>query len=104
MGQLSLLIAEQRLRRRRLLLQLPAVVLAEKSLLDLHGDLIEPPLGAFRPLLMVPDVGLKLAYPVLGGTKLSRQLVRHLERLLVVCLGSGGRPVNQSQNGLRCPV
>jgi hypothetical protein len=81
-----------------------AVVLAEKSLLDLQGDLMEPPLGPIRPLLMVPDMGLKLAYPFLGGTKLGRQLVCHLERLLVVCLGSGGRPVNQSQNGLRRPI
>ena len=62
---------------------------------------MEPALGAIRSLLM--DVGLKLAYPLLGGTKLGRQLVRHLERLLVVCLSSGGRPVNEPQNGLRCP-
>jgi hypothetical protein len=96
-------IAEQRLRGRRLL-QVTAVVLAEKSLLDLQGDLMEPPLGAIRPLLMVPDVGLELADPFLGGTKLGRQLVCHLERLLVVCLGSGSRPVHQPQNGLRGPI
>jgi hypothetical protein len=83
---------------------LTAVVPAEKSLLNLQGNLMEPALGAIRSLLMVADVGLKLAYPFLGGTKLSRQLVRHLERLLVVCLSSGGRPVNEPQNGLRCPV
>jgi hypothetical protein len=76
----------------------------EELLLNLNRDLIQPPFSPLCPVLMVPDMGLKLSYPIFSGAKLSRSLARIFESLLVVCLGTSSGPVNQSQNGLGCPV
>jgi hypothetical protein len=40
-------------------------------LLDLYRDLIQPSLRAVCPVLVMPDVGVKLSYPIFGGSKLS---------------------------------
>jgi hypothetical protein len=40
-------------------------------LLNLQRDSRQPLLGAVRSLLVVPDVGFTLSYPVFSGSKLS---------------------------------
>jgi hypothetical protein len=45
---------------------------AKEFLLNLHRDLIQPPLGPVCPVLMVPDLCLKLSYPAFSGSKSSR--------------------------------
>ena len=44
---------------------------AKEPLLNLHRDSMQPFLGSVRSLLVVPDVGLKLSYPVFSGPELS---------------------------------
>ena len=65
---------------------------------------MQPPLGPVCPVLMVPDLCLKLSYSVFSVSELSGQLMSRRESMLVLCLGIIGRAVNQPQNGLGCQV
>jgi hypothetical protein len=76
----------------------------EELLLNLNRDLMQPSLSPLCPVLLLPGMGLKLSYPIFCGAKLSRLLARYFERLLVLCLGISGGPLNQPRNGLACPV
>lgn len=98
------LTAEERLRRRRLLLRVATFLPAKELLLDLQRDPIQPLLGSVRPVLVISDRAFKLAYPLLCRPQLSRQLMSHFKSLLVLCIGSGRCAVNQSQNRLGCLV
>ena len=40
-------------------------------LLNLHRDLVQPLLGPIRPILVTPDLYLKLSYPIFGRSKLT---------------------------------
>jgi hypothetical protein len=48
----------------------------KELLLDLNRDLIQPPFSPLCPVLMVPDMSLKLSYPIFSGALL-RQIARH---------------------------
>ena len=51
---------------------------------------------AVRSLLVVPDLGFRLSYPVFSRPRLSR-LFGSLRGLLVLCLGISGCPMEQPQ-------
>ena len=60
--------------------------------------MLQPPLGAISPILMVPGISLKLLNLRFGGAKLSRKLLRHVNSALAIGLSHIGRPVKQAQN------
>ncbi len=70
LDNLSLLISGNRLWRRSL--RGTTIVSAKEILLNLYRDLVQPPLGPVRPVLVMPNVCLELPYPVFGGAKLNR--------------------------------
>ena len=43
----------------------------KELLLNLQRDSMQPLLGSVGSLLVVPDVGLKISYPVFSGSELS---------------------------------
>jgi len=53
------------------LLQGSAIIAATEFLLNLHRDLVQPLLGSIRPILVMPDLYLKLSYPIFGRSKLT---------------------------------
>jgi hypothetical protein len=65
---------------------------------------MQPLLGSVGSLLVVPDVGLQVSYPVFSGAELSGKLMSHSESLLVLGLDIGGYAMKQPENGLGCPV
>ena len=72
---------------------------------------MQPFLGAICPILIVSNFRLEVIYLVLGSSKLivgSSKLIRkflsELSCLLEVCHSRVGRPVNQSENCIRCLV
>jgi hypothetical protein len=72
----------------------------KKYFLDFYRDLIQPFLGAFRPILMVPDISFEILYPVFGRFKLSRELLSNVQRTFAVFISCVSRLVKQAQNGL----
>jgi hypothetical protein len=44
------------------------VVSANEFLLNLYGDLIQPFLGPIRPVLVMPNLCLKLSHPAFGSS------------------------------------
>jgi hypothetical protein len=48
------------------------VVSAKEFLLNLYGDLIQPFLGPIRPVLVMPNLCLKLAHSAFSGSNLTR--------------------------------
>ena len=75
-----------------------AIIPAKEFLLNLHRDLIQPFLGPIRPVLVTPDLYLKLSYPIFGRSKLTDSLRASFHGLLIICLGSIGRLANHFQN------
>ena len=75
-----------------------AIIRPEKSLLDLYRDLIQPFFGSVRPVLVKPDIGLKVSDTIFRSSKLSRKLLRDLERMLAVFFRHAGGLVEQVQN------
>jgi len=73
-------------------------------LLDLDRNLIEPFLRAVSAILIVPQIGLKVFYPVFGSPKLERKLVSQAQRVLAVFFRHAGRPVEHTQNSLPCAL
>src|SRR6516165_9625482 len=71
------LTAEERLRRRRLLLRVTTLFPAKELLLDLQGDSIQPLLGSVRPVLVIAHRAFKFAYPAFCRPQLRRQLMSH---------------------------
>jgi hypothetical protein len=67
---LSRLISGKCLLRRRLARR--PTCATEKSLLNFCRDLMQPPLSLICPVLMVPDLRLKLSYLVFSGSKFRR--------------------------------
>jgi hypothetical protein len=53
-------------------LQLTILGSPEELLLNLQRDSMQPLFGSVRSLLVVPEVGLKLFYPLFGGAELTR--------------------------------
>jgi hypothetical protein len=49
-------------------------IAATEFLLNLHRDLVQPLLGSIRPILVTPDLYLKLSYPIFGRSKLTDSL------------------------------
>jgi hypothetical protein len=47
------------------------VVSAKEFLLNLYRDLIQPFLGPIRPVLVMPNLRLKLAHPAFSGSNLT---------------------------------
>jgi hypothetical protein len=81
-----------------------SIFCSKKPLLDLRGNMLQPPLGAVSSILMVPGIFLKLLNLRFGGAKLSRKLVRHVESTLAIGLSHIGRPVKQAQNCSSCGI
>jgi hypothetical protein len=81
-----------------------AVVPSEEILLNLHRDLIQPLLGPIRPVLVMPNLCLKLSHPAFSGSNLPGKFVSHFYGLLAICLSSTSRSVQQAQNCLACSV
>ena len=48
-----------------------AIIPAKEFLLYLHRDLIQPLLGPIRPVMVMPNLYLKLSYPFFSPSKLS---------------------------------
>jgi hypothetical protein len=48
----------------------PAIVPSKEILLNLHRDLIQPLLGPIRPVLVMPNLCLKLSHPAFSGSNL----------------------------------
>jgi hypothetical protein len=46
------------------------IVSAKEFLLNLHRDLIQPLLGPIRPVLVMPNLCLKLSHPAFSGSNL----------------------------------
>ncbi|MGC2121970.1 MAG: hypothetical protein WA652_03870 [Xanthobacteraceae bacterium] len=75
---------------------LATVVRTEESALDLCRNLYEPFLGAFCPAVIVPDILLELANPVIGGEKSSGEV----SYLLALRLGYTSRLLHHAQKCL----
>jgi hypothetical protein len=58
-------------------------VTTKEFLLNLNPDFVHPSFGPVGPVLEMADLRLKLPYPLFGGSKFRRYVVRRL----VVCLG-----------------
>jgi hypothetical protein len=101
MNSLSLLAGNSLWRR---WLRRTAVVPSEEILLNLHRDLIQPLLGPIRPVLVMPNLCLKLSHPAFSGSNLPGKFVSHFYGLLAICLSSTSRSVQQAQNCLACSV
>ena len=56
----------------RRLLRRSIVAPAEKFLLNLCRNMVQPSLCSVRLILVVAELGLKFSHPVFGGAKLSR--------------------------------
>ena len=65
-----------------------AVVPSEDSCSNLHRDLIQPLLGPIRPVLVMPNLCLKLSHPAFSGSNLPGKFVSHFYGLLAICLSS----------------
>jgi hypothetical protein len=81
-----------------------AVVLAQKSVLNLRIDPVEPLLRAIGSFSMRPNLSFQLRDPIFGRSELMGKLLRHLNGMLTVCFGHAGGLVKQLQNGLSCFV
>jgi hypothetical protein len=81
-----------------------AIVPSKEILLNLHRDLIQPLLGPIRPVLVMPNLCLKLSHPAFSGSNLPGKFVSHFYGLLAICLSSTSRSVQQAQNCLACSV
>jgi hypothetical protein len=79
---------------------LAAVVLSQKSVLDLRVDFVEPLLRAIGPLSMSANLSFQLRDPIFGRAKLVGKFLSHLEGMLTVCFGHASGLVKQFQNGL----
>jgi hypothetical protein len=55
---------------------------AKEFLLNLNPDFVNPPFGPVCPFFEMPNLRFKLFYPLFGGSKLRRYVVRRS----VVCL------------------
>jgi hypothetical protein len=53
-------------------LQLTIFRSPEELLLNLQRDSMQPLFGSVCPVLLMPGIGVKLLYPIFGGSKLSR--------------------------------
>ena len=84
------------LRRRRV--RGAAIIRPEKSLLDLYRDLIQPFFRAVGPVLVKPDIGLKVSDTIFRGAKLRRKLLRDVECMLAVFFRDAGGLMEQVQN------
>ena len=82
----------------------PIVALPEKSIFNFRVDAMEPLLCALALLPVRRHFGLKLGNPILGRSKLVRQLLSHIESMLTICFGHAGGLMKQSKNCLPCFV
>jgi hypothetical protein len=78
----------------------PAVVLLQKSVLNLRVDFVEPLFSAVSFILINSNLSLQLRDPIFGRAKLMRELLGHIERMFAVRFGHARGLVKQSQNGL----
>jgi hypothetical protein len=53
-------------------------VTTKEFLLNLNPDFVDPPFGPICPVLEMADFRLKLPYPLFGGSKFRRYVVRRL--------------------------
>jgi hypothetical protein len=59
-------------------------------------------LGPIRPVLVMPNLCLKLSHPAFSGSNLPGKFFSHFYGLLAICLSSTSRSVQQAQNCLAC--
>src|ERR1700730_6922432 len=77
-----------------------AVVLLQKSVLNLRVDFVEPLFSAVSFILINSNLSLQLCDPIFGRSQLVRELLGHIERMFAVCFGHARGLVQQLQNGL----
>src|SRR5260221_2461061 len=77
-----------------------AVVLLQKSVLNLRVDFVEPLSSAFSFILINSNLSLHLRDPIFGRAKLMRELLGHVESVFAVRFGHACGLVQQLQNGL----
>jgi hypothetical protein len=78
----------------------PAVVLLQKSVLNLRVDFVEPLFSAVSFILRNSNLSLQLRDPIFGRSELMGKLLRHIERMFAVRFGHARGLVQQLQNGL----
>jgi hypothetical protein len=79
-----------------------AVVLPQKSILDLRVDFVKPLLRAVGFVLINSNLSLQFRDPVFGRSELMGKLLRHIERMFAIGFCHPGGLVQQTQNGLPC--
>ena len=77
-----------------------AVVLLQKSILDLRVDFVEPLFSAVSFILINSNLSLQLRDPIFGRLQLVRELLGHIERMFAVRFGHARGLVQQLQNGM----
>jgi hypothetical protein len=80
------------------------IFLPQKAIFNLRVHAMQPLLGALGSFLIGRDFRFQLRYPIFSRAKLTRKLLRRLQRLSAAFFGNTGRPVQHLQNRLACFV